>query len=184
VNIVAMVSSSDDHLVAACLEGDPSSFRQLVRNHERLLRTVAYSVVGDAVAMEDALQEGLLKAYRSLGTYRTGSDFRAWLCRIVRNAALDELRKTKRNLTSELRNEIAAAHRVDDEVTERLDLMEAIFRLPEKQRTALLLVDHEGLDYEAAAKALDIPPGTVASRVNAARAALRITLASHKDELR
>lgn len=179
------VPSTDDDLVAACLAGDTSSFTQLVRNHERLLRTVAYSVLGDQTGMEDAMQEGLVKAYRSLRSYRLGTDFRSWLCKIVRNAALDEGRKRTRRPVTELTDDVSSRQAVDQDVTQRLDLEAAILALPEKQRSAFLLVDSEGFDYASAAAILEIPEGTVASRVNAARAALRLSLGSvNEDEIR
>jgi RNA polymerase sigma-70 factor (ECF subfamily) len=176
---------TDDELVAACIQGDRQCFPRLVRNHERLLRTVAYSITGDKTAMEDAMQEGLFKAHKSLGSYHPGSDFRSWLCKIVRNAALDEVRKRKRRPVSLLTQDVASTDAIDETVSRRLDIEAAVFRLPEKQRSALLLVDTLGFDYATAAAMLDVPAGTVASRVNTARASLRTTLTSvNKDDER
>jgi RNA polymerase sigma-70 factor (ECF subfamily) len=176
---------TDDELALACLGGDLAAFTQLVRRHELLLRTVAYAVTGSTPSMEDALQEGLLKAYLKLASYHPGSDFRAWLCRVVRNAALDEVRKNKRRPSTELSGDITDPTQVADDVSRRLDVTKAIFRLPEKQRSALLLVDSLGLDYASAGAVLHIPAGTVASRVNSARSALRLSLApTYKDDER
>ncbi len=127
--------------------------------------------------MDDALQEAYVKAFRSLPRFKGDAALGTWLYRIVYNTCIDDLRA---------RREIASLDdRVDapdadadpaEQVGTLRDLAAALALLPADQRAAVLLVDAHGVDYAEAAKVLGVATGTIASRLNRARAALRVSL--------
>ena len=130
--------------------------------------------------MEDALQEACLNAFRALPSFR-GKDeraLRAWLFRIVYHACIDELRRSPREqLGVEAEQSESGAERdLADQIAERSSLASALARLPVEQRATVLLVDLLGFDYRSAGRLLEVPAGTIASRLNHARASLRASL--------
>jgi RNA polymerase sigma-70 factor (ECF subfamily) len=157
------------------------AFEALLREHDRAVRSVAYRMVGGDV--DDVLQQAYLKAFGQWSGFRGESTFRTWLHRIVYTTALDHLRSTKRREQLHLR--VATDERTTDaaqSVVDHLELERALAALPVDQRVALLLVDGQGLGYDEAAAVLDVPAGTIASRLNRARAAMRAELS--KGDLR
>lgn len=142
-------------------------------------------MVGSASGMDDALQDAYLKAWRSLGRFDGRASFSTWLYRIVANTCLDHLRARDR------RGEVAVGEGAEPtsgrpgperEVAERDRLQWALGAMPPEYRVAVLLVDGEGLSYDEAARMLDISPGTVASRLNRARKALRVVLSLEESD--
>lgn len=169
-----------DATMAAAVAGDRSAFGQVVTHYDHRLRALAWRLLGDRTAMDDALQEAYVRAYRSLGGFRHGSAPGTWLHRITYNVCIDELRRRNRQRTSPSDALVAEADPgppPDAVVAERSDLATALATLPPDQRAAVLLVDAQGYDYAAAAEVLGIATGTVASRLFRARAALRLALA-------
>lgn len=160
--------------------GDLDAFTALIGRYDRALRALAYRLLGDRDLMDDALQEAYLKAFRGLPEFTGGSSFGTWLYRIAYNACLDELRRGRaaRHLPLE-----EAAAQPDpgpdpaDVATGGQAVAAALASLPADLRAAVLLVDAEGMDYDAAGRVLGIPPGTVGSRLSRARASLRKALA-------
>jgi RNA polymerase sigma factor (sigma-70 family) len=150
-------------------------FENLLDRHEARLRRVAYGMLGDAHRVDDVLQEAFLKAYRSLpDRFENERLEAAWLYRIVHRSCLDELRGRKR------RREVAGVLEliaVDDDQDASLVVAGALAQLSERARAVILLVDLIGLDYDTAALVLRVPRGTIASRLNSARAQLRQALA-------
>jgi RNA polymerase sigma-70 factor (ECF subfamily) len=140
--------------------------------NDRGLRALAFRLLGDRDAMDDVLQEAYAKAFRGVARFRGESSASTWLYRIVYNACLDQLRRR----TSEELPVDAPASTVDLDL--RLDLAHALGALAPDERAAVLLVDANGFDYATAARILGIPAGTLASRLNRARAELRATLAA------
>ena len=167
----------EQDLIARAAGGDVDAFAELIEAYDRPHRALAYRLLGDRDRMDDALQEAYVKAFRFLGGF-SGDSIGPWLYRIVYNACMDELRRN-RVLHLPLED---AADRADpapdpsETAAHRHDLAAAIASLSPGHRAVVLLVDAEGLDYDAAAEALGIPPGTVASRLARARAALRLVL--------
>jgi RNA polymerase sigma-70 factor (ECF subfamily) len=140
------------------------------------LRRYARSLTRDGTDAEDLVHDALVRAYERRGTFRTGSDLRAWLLSIVHNAFIDRMRSRR----SEAARIEQAAHLADSstpppqEHSLRLaQVRQAFFDLPEEQRSALHLVAIEGLSYQQAAAASGVPLGTLMSRIGRARAALR-----------
>ena len=144
-------------------------FENLLDRHESRLRRVAYGMLGDAGRVDDVLQEAFIKAYRKLpAVFESPEAESAWLYRIVHNCCLDELRRRRRR--PEVLGVVERAAHVDDD---SLVVAGALAQLNEQARAVILIVDLIGFDYETAAAALGAPRGTVASRLNAARAQLR-----------
>ncbi len=168
-------------VVARARRGDPDAFAQIVDRYDRDLRALAFRLLGDRHLMDDVLQESYVKAYRALPGFRGGSRLGTWLYRIVYNACMDELRRAQKVASLHPDDELAQeAPNADphEAIGERSALGAALASLPPQERAAVLLVDAQGFDYAEAARILDVPPGTVASRLNRARATLRATLAA------
>ena len=168
-------------------EGPPSrapTWEEIARDHGRFLYTVAYRLTGNHDDAQDLVQEVLLRVRRGLATYIPGS-LEGWLSRITTNAFLDEVRRRKRRpleVVPDLPERLLGVDADPDEVLNRsrlpTEVQDAIRNLPEDFRAALVLCDVVGLDYAEISAALDIPPGTVRSRIHRARAQLRKALVS------
>ena len=161
--------------IERAVAGDPEAFSELLRDHDDAMRAVAYRMLGNRAAMDDVLQVAYLKAFRNIAGFRAESSFATWLNRIVVNSCYDHLRKVGRQAEVPL-NEVGdvpstASH--EDRLTANQQLHQALQTLAPEQRAAVLLVDGEGLTYAEAAEVLDVERGTVASRLNRARAELR-----------
>jgi RNA polymerase sigma-70 factor (ECF subfamily) len=184
-------------LITAAQRGSVPAFNQLILHYQGLAFNVAYRIVGDTDSAADATQDGFIKAFQKLDQYRGGS-FKAWMLRIVTNTCYDTLRARKRRPTSSLENEdedtdsehdvrlLDTAERPDAYVLRRElaeALQAAIELLPPDQRTALVLADIEGLDYQEIAEVTDSALGTVKSRLSRARAKMRDMLLAQKELL-
>ena len=174
-------------VVFAARRGDARAFETILRHYDRRLRVVADRLLDDRQAMDDALQEVAIKVLRGLPSFRGEAPLGAWLCRIATTTCLDHLRRRRPedpvapdDLPS---SQVAATDPLDGlDVHERLSA--ALMSLPAEQRVALLLIDQFGYDFRAAADALGVPVGTVASRVATARTRLRAVLAADGGEER
>ena len=159
--------------------GDQEAFAAVIRHYDPGLRALAYRLLGDRDLMDDVLQEAYVKAFRALPRFRGDSRLGTWLYRITYNACLDELRRSRRTRSFRSKPSCrAAAVDPGDLVAGRGDLARALAALPSEERAAVLLVDAQGFDYRESAHILGIPEGTVASRLNRARASLRTALGS------
>lgn len=168
----------DVELVELARDGDRSAFDELLRRHDDRMRGLAYRLIADRHAMDDALQEAYIKAYRGLHRFRAGSDFGTWLYRITYNACIDELRKRKRSpLSTEDPVDPESGRPGPERVVSASETVRsALASLPVDQRVTVVLVDGEGFDHQQAAEILGVAAGTVASRLHRARAALRRVL--------
>ena len=156
--------------------GDPSAFAEVIRHYDPGLRALAYRLLGDRDRMDDALQEAYVNAYRALPRFRGGSKLGTWLYRIAYNACLDELARSRRVIElplGEVREPADPRSGVAETVVSRGDLADALAALPPEDRAAVLMVDAHGFSYREAGEVLGVPEGTIASRLNRARAALR-----------
>jgi RNA polymerase sigma-70 factor (ECF subfamily) len=170
--------SSDPELVELARRGDRGAFEELLRRHDDRMRGLAYRLLADRHAMDDALQEAYVNAYRGLPRFKSGSDFGTWLYRITYNACIDEIRRRKRRpVADEDAGEAASGQPGPERVVSAAETVRAaLAELPVSQRVTVVLVDGEGFDHREVAKILGVAPGTVASRLHRARAALRRTL--------
>ena len=164
--------------------GDGRAFGSLVRSHDAVLRGLAYHLLGSREAMDDALQDAYLKAHRGLAGFRGEASVRTWLYGITYRTCIDHLRARRRRPTDPIDVDRLPADRVDriSALEDRLRLRAALDRLPPEQRAVVLAVDVAGLSYDEVAAALGVAPGTVGSRLNRARTALRAELRDPPDE--
>ncbi|MFP5331397.1 MAG: RNA polymerase sigma factor [Acidimicrobiia bacterium] len=160
---------TEKRLISEAAGGDPDAFLELIKPHDQALRGLAYRMLRDSHLMDDALQDAYLAAYRGLPRFRGDSSFKTWIFRIVHNACIDIIRK-RRELDEV---EELPADGFDAVTDLRLDLEDALDRIPHDHRAVLLVVDVHGFDYSAAARILDVPVGTVRSRLSRARQAMR-----------
>lgn len=181
-----LASVDEQRLVAAAQRGNLDAFNELVLAYQDRVYNLAYRILGDPAAAEDATQETFIAAYRTLKDFRGGS-FLSWLLRTVANRCYDELRRQKRRpavsweafgeLDEEANPFLVNGQPTPEEAaqqTELADFLQAAIRsLPPDQRVVLVLSDVEGMDYEQIARTLGIPLGTVKSRLARARARLR-----------
>ncbi len=166
-------------MVARASRGDSDAFAALIRPHDRPLRALAFRLLEDAASMDDALQDAYVKAFVGLPKFAGASSVGTWLYRIVYNTCLDELRRRGRAPLAAGNDAIEredATPDPGDAVETATDLARALSQLPPDHRAAVLLIDAEGMSYDEASEILDIPLGTLASRVNRARARLRSAL--------
>ncbi len=171
----------DPGVLAAAQHGDDGAFVDIMRHYDRRLRIVAFHVLNDRQLMDDVLQEVTLRVYRSLARFRGESSLGTWLCRITYRACCDAITRADRLRPvppDELPDPPDPAPDPADALATRTALTEAFAVLPPEQRLAVLLVDREGYDYTTTAAILGVPMGTLASRLNTARATLRRCLRS------
>jgi len=176
------------YLIRAAQKGDLEAFNRLVLAYQDMAYNVAYRILADEYAAEDATQNAFISAFRNVSGYRGGS-LKAWFMRIVTNACYDELRSRKRRPTiplepvdDESNEEIESPRWLADdgpspeEFAERSELEQAIQncldQLPEDFKVAIVMVDFQGSDYQEVSNVIRIPLGTVKSRI--ARARLRM----------
>jgi RNA polymerase sigma-70 factor (ECF subfamily) len=151
----------------------PRRFEMLLQRHEARLRRVAYGMLADPSRVDDVLQEALYRAYRKLPVaFETEQHEAAWLYRIVYRCCLNELRSRRRRRETFGLPDVPSRES-DETALASVAVAAALAELAPDARAVVLLVDLIGLDYETAASALRIPRGTVASRLNSARASLR-----------
>jgi len=179
----------DAERMVAAARGDVEAFNALVRAHQDFLYGVAVWATGDATLAEDALQDGLIRAYSRAGLYRGEGPVRAWLARVVLNACRDAQRWHRRRRAEPLpvaADAIGADAAGDPHrqllARERARLLRAaLTRLCPDQRIALVLYAVHGLEYEEIVLATSAPIGTVKSRIHRARLSLRELMVEHRD---
>jgi RNA polymerase sigma-70 factor (ECF subfamily) len=183
----------DRSLVTAALNGNLDAFNRLVELYQDMLYGLCYRVVGDRETAADATQEAFLNAYRNLAKFR-GDSFRSWLTRIALNAATDILRVRKRRPADpfpEWEDETWQPPADESASPERTTILNhrsraiarAMGHITEDQRTAIVLFDVEGYDYQEIADMTGVSLGTVKSRIHRGRLALRDLLAADMELL-
>ena len=161
-------------LVLSAQRGELEAFSELVRRHQRRAYAVARAIVLTHEDAEDAVQDAFLHAYRALHRFLPDQAFGAWLHRIVANASLDITRRRKVRDADDLPETLASPFRDPAESDElRLRLRAALERLPDRQRSVIVLHDVEGFKHSEIGKLLGIPEGTARSDLHYARSALR-----------
>jgi RNA polymerase sigma-70 factor (ECF subfamily) len=169
----------DDQLAVATQRGDREAYCELVRRYRPLAVGVVYRMCGDPMLAEDTAQTAFLRAWERIGSYRPKGCFRAWILRIAVRAALDVLRRTTTETGLQEADGRPATDRVEESV-ERRDrdrrVRQAVLALPEASRAVLILKEYHDCSYREISEALEIPVGTVMSRLHYARSVLGRTL--------
>ncbi len=158
------------------------TWEDVARDHGRFLYTVAYRLTGNHDDAQDLVQEVLLRVRRGLETYQPGS-LEGWLSRITTNTFLDETRRRRRRPVDLLPEEpdrvVPPSPGADDALASEVlpdDVQDALRGLPEEYRAAVVMCDVVGLSYQEISDSLDVPVGTVRSRIHRGRALLRKAL--------
>jgi RNA polymerase sigma-70 factor, ECF subfamily len=161
--------ASDEVLARRAAEGDESAFEELVVRYQDRLYTLALRITLSDADAYDCVQEGLVSAWRGLHNFRFDARFSTWIHRIVVRKAYDVLERRAR--TAEPVDEVPAVS-VDSPADARLDLLSALASLEPEFRVVAVACDVVGLSMDEAAAVLDLPAGTVKSRLHRARARL------------
>lgn len=178
-------------VIARAAEGDRTAFAQLMEHYQGACYGLAWRLLGDPDRAADATQDAFVHAYTAMRSYR-GGVFRSWLLRITANASYDILRRQQRRPSSPLPDpeegeaELPDVRAVDpDAEAARGELYRHLDRalrlLPPDQRTAVVLCDVYGMDYNEVAAMTDSALGTVKSRIHRGRLRLRELLAEHRE---
>jgi RNA polymerase sigma-70 factor (ECF subfamily) len=178
------MAPEEQGLVAAAQAGDQRALDQLLRLHYDRVYAVCRRLAGNEADALDAAQEALMAIVRGLPRFDGRAQFGTWAYRVATNACLDELRRRKRRPDPGLPEHEQAPRGGDpelsDQVADHLDIDAALQTLPEEFRAPVVLRDLAGLDYAEIASVLDIPPGTVRSRIARGRAALARELGGNR----
>jgi RNA polymerase sigma-70 factor (ECF subfamily) len=195
---------ADTDLITRCVAGDLDAFDVLVERHQDRIFNLCYWTLGNREEAADAAQDAFVRAFRGLKNFRGDSIFSTWLHRIAVNVCIDAAQKRRRAplLYSDIAtcNEGETAPDIESRAAEdrstpdtgepgeaalkkekRGAVRAALARLSDHYRVVLVLFDIEGHSYEEIAGALDLPLGTIKSRLNRARAQLREELQSARE---
>jgi RNA polymerase sigma factor (sigma-70 family) len=168
---------SDGDLVAACRDGDDAAWRELVERFSRYVYAIAVRAYGLAgVDAEDVFQEVFARAYERLESLRDDDAIRPWLGQLTRNVAVDRLRAGARETPSDTQIERPDPRDAIDEIEQALSVREALERLPETCRELLDRFFARDESYRTLAAALELPPGTIASRISRCLGKLSVEL--------
>ncbi|MBI4538074.1 MAG: RNA polymerase sigma factor [Gemmatimonadetes bacterium] len=183
-----MEPAVERELIRKCRAGDSRFYEPIVRAYERAALRLAVGMLGNAEDARDALQEAFVKAYEALPRFDLSRPFGPWFFQILRNQCRDMLRSRRPrfelDILDQRPSEVQALPDVPDMDPERSRqrraaselLWQALERVGDEHREVLVLKELEGLRYAEIAVILDIPEGTVASRLYHARRALREAL--------
>jgi len=175
---------ADLELVDRCLGGEESAWEDLVKVHTRRVYAICYRFTGSDAEAQDLTQEVFIRVFRSLKSFRAGQgSFSVWLARLARNLLIDHYRRSKHDrATSSIEDQVGLLEE-KTAVTGRADallagreaseaLQNALQKLSPDLRETVILRDVEEMEYREIAQVLDVPEGTVKSRLNRGRAEL------------
>lgn len=171
----------DTQLVQLCLKGESSAWEELVRRHTRRVYGLCYRFTSSRHEAEDLTQEVFLRVFKTLGSYNAiHGGFATWMTSLTRNLLIDHYRRTKRDrMTDSIEDampyleEKPAAGRRPDQIAMLGELsgqvQRALGKLSPELREAVILRDLQGLEYQEIRSVLQVPEGTVKSRINRGR---------------
>ncbi|BDI29989.1 RNA polymerase sigma factor [Capsulimonas corticalis] len=182
------VSPEEKAIIERCKQGDLAAFNELVKRYEKPVYNFAYRLTGSYDDANDVAQDAFVRVFNAIGSFRGDASFTTWLFRITTNVFLDERKKAKAHPQTSLDEQMelgesAVARQIEDpgpspeDLTEEAErgkiLQDAVSSLPEYQRTMVVLYHSQQKSYEEIAEIMDLPIGTVKSRLNRARLALK-----------
>ena len=141
---------------------------ELLGRHYDRLYSICFRIAGNHADASDACQEALMAVVKGLGRFDGRSAFKTWSHRVATNACLDEMRRKNRRplaLSESMPEQAESGPAIDQQVADRVTIEEALPQLSDEFRIPVVLRDVAGLDYAEIAETLDIPPGTVRSRI-------------------
>lgn len=185
---------TENDLIQKCKKGNREAFNILFSRYQSQVINTAYGMLSDTEDAYDAAQEVFIRVYRNIESFKEQSSFTTWLYRITMNVCSDILRKRQKNSDIISLNSFTEDNKDFDikddspgveesmELSERqAAVREAINELKEEHRAVIVLCDIEGMSYEEISATLGIPRGTVKSRINRARNALKKNLTNKRD---
>lgn len=175
-------------LVARAQSGDRNAYGELVRRHHTGVINVIYRMCGDVELAQDTAQEAFVQAWLHLPSFRPGTSLRNWLYRIAVNAAIDALRREARISGLDIETLPIPDPQAGPEAAllqkeRQVTVQQAVLGLTEASRSVLVLREYGGLSYQEIAATLNIPLGTVMSRLNYARRQLKQSLQPHFNQM-
>jgi len=184
-DLAASTTWTDEELVARSQRGDVESFNQLILRWERPIYALAYRVIGREEEARDVCQEAFLRAFRALPGFKGQAKFSSWLYRITLNLCRDWIRRQRRAPVSQMPEDVDVAEMaasrgpvesIEDLVARRelsAVVEEAMARLPEEQRTAIILKEYHGMTFQEIAELQGCPLSTVKTRLYQGLSVLR-----------
>lgn len=181
---MALVTSHHD-LISQARAGDRHAFAQLLRQVDGRMRSLASGLVREWSEVDDVLQDSYLRAYRSMTTFRGEAAFSTWLHTIVYRTCVEHLaqRRLRRQIDLRMQAEPVAK---DDQASRHAEadaIEQALRMLPPAQAAVVILIDGDGCTYDEVAQIVGAPEGTIASRLNRGRRALRAELGDENIEV-
>jgi RNA polymerase sigma-70 factor (ECF subfamily) len=179
-------------LVERCVAGEQAAWDELVKTYTKRVYAICFRFTGSDVEAQDLTQEVFVRIFRTLGTFRAGEgSFIVWLTRLTRNLLIDHYRRTKKDRVTDaledklpvLEERTAQISRTDGLLAGREAgelLQAALTKLSPELREAIILRDLQQLEYREVARVLNVPEGTVKSRLNRGRAELARILKRNK----
>jgi RNA polymerase sigma-70 factor (ECF subfamily) len=188
-----LIESVDQSLVSRCLGGDEAAWEELVRQHTRQVYGLCFRFTNSAQEAQDLTQEVFLRVFKTIKTFRsTEGSFGTWLARVTRNLLIDHYRRTRQQrITDSIEDQLPVLEQVGTTGAARPDqalagreaseiLQATLQKLSPDLREAVILRDLQEMEYREIADVLDIPEGTVKSRINRGRAELARLLRKQK----
>jgi RNA polymerase sigma-70 factor (ECF subfamily) len=188
-----LIDSLDQPLVSRCLNGDESAWEDLVRQHTRQVYGLCFRFTNSAQEAQDLTQDVFLRVFKTIKTFRSSEgSFHTWLARVTRNLLIDHYRRTRQErVTDSIEEQLpmleqaggAAMARPDQALAgrEASEILQATLqKLSPDLREAVILRDLQEMEYREIAQVLEIPEGTVKSRINRGRAELARLLRKQK----
>lgn len=173
-------SAGNEHeLIIRAQSGDRQAFGELVYLHQKGMINVVFRLCGERELAEDAAQEAFIRAWQKLPSYRPAASFRSWLYRIATNIAIDVLRREKQMVDVDKIQILDPSKGAEEKIIQHQKgerVQAAVLALPEASRKVLVLREFQNFSYQEIAETLEIPMGTVMSRLNYARKSLRKSL--------
>ncbi|MEW6524676.1 MAG: sigma-70 family RNA polymerase sigma factor [Bacillota bacterium] len=183
------MNAGEEQLVRQCQQGDHAAFASLVAKYRDRVFNLAYRMLGQREDAEDVVQDAFLQTFRAIDRFRPSERFSSWLYRIATNLCIDRLRKSRKKLlsldgpVSEARDRYemvdSGSSTPEEEVMARelrRQLAVAVQGLPPDYRAVIVLRHFQGLSYQEIANVLQLPLGTVKTRLFRAREVLRLRL--------
>ncbi|NLK86073.1 MAG: sigma-70 family RNA polymerase sigma factor [Clostridiaceae bacterium] len=189
---------SEQILLEKAKSGDVAAFEELIDSYQKKVFNLALRIIGNYDDAADLAQETFVRIYKAISNFKEQSSFSTWVYRITTNVCLDELRRRKNKKVvsldedihmndGDMKRQVMSEDPGPDEAAEREEVRrvvnDAINKLSEDLRVVITLRDLQGMSYEEIAKTLDLPGGTVKSRINRARLALKKVLLSERELL-
>ena len=188
-----LIDSLDQPLVSRCLDGDEAAWEELVRQHTRQVYGLCFRFTNSAQEAQDLTQDVFLRVFKTIKTFRSAEgSCHTWLARVTRNLLIDHYRRTRQErVTDSIEEQLpmlqekggSAAARPDQALAgqEASEILQATLqKLSPDLREAVILRDLQEMEYREIAEVLDIPEGTVKSRINRGRAELARLLRKQK----